>query len=226
LSDSQGEKSPETGSDASHREFIRRPAHSKTVSGQRLQADRKVCRQWGSRPERDSESGPSEREKLRRVNPKSGCQREIGGMGSECFSPSRTWKRRGREVLAGTPGLGIRDRTRCRGGNLRKAAVARKGCRSRFGSYSVGEPKPKREVPGGSSGIDADAEDLKAGCRGYSARPRRGIAQAIRRYVQWTNSGRQANSTRGGRAGGNIGGSARANSSSRQSGATPKGDTL
>jgi hypothetical protein len=215
LSDSQGEESPETGSDASHREFIRRPARSKTVSGQRPRADRKVFRWHGSCPERNSESGPSEREKLRRVNPKSGCQREIGGIGSEWSQPSRTSKRQGRQVLAGTSGPCTRDQIRCRGGNLRKAAVARKGCRSRFGSYSVGEPKPKREGPGGNFRIDADTKDLKVDCRGYSAKPRRGIAQAIRRYIQRRNSEGQVNSTRGGRVGGNTGRSARANSTSK-----------
>jgi len=146
LSDSQGEESPETGSDAAHREFIRRPAHLKTVSGQRPRADRKVCRWHGSRPERDSESGPSERKKLRRVNPRSGCPEQSGSR-SRLLRPSGTLKRRGRLVLAGKPGQSIGDRTRCRGGNLRKAAAARKGCRSRFGSYSAGEPKPKREGP-------------------------------------------------------------------------------
>jgi hypothetical protein len=133
LSDSQREQGPEIGSDATHREFIRRPAHPQTVSGQRPGSGGNAWSRHGSRSGRDSESGPSEREKLRRVNPKSGHPEQSGRR-------SRAMDRQGRRnvagdrVLAGTPAQkSARIKHAVGANNLTKAATAREGRRSRSG---------------------------------------------------------------------------------------------
>jgi len=114
LTDSQREQSPGTESEVTYREFIRRIPPPTTVGGQRPRMDREVRSRYGSRPERDSESRPSERKRLRRVNPKSGFSEQSG--------TGREWiHRQGRRnVEGGSPSVHTRTTRspfdiRCRG---------------------------------------------------------------------------------------------------------------
>jgi hypothetical protein len=161
-------------------------ADLQTAGGQGLKAGRKACFRHGSRPGRDSEPGPSEREKLRRANPTSG-RREKSGRRPRAPYTSGASKRRRRNVLAGASGSGAGDRRRCRGPNLRKAAAIREDRCNRFGSHSEGEPKPERgSFMRATARTAAEAEHLIADCRVYPAQPHRGIAQAIQRYIRRT----------------------------------------
>jgi len=128
-------------------------------------------------------AGQSEREKLRRANPRSGCP-EKSGRRSRALEPSGTLKRRRRRALAGTPAQCARDGTRCRGAQPHESGGDSRGSSQSFGKNSAGAPKPKKDGHGVSSMCQRLDGTPQSGSLNFSAKPHRGIAQAMRRYIQ------------------------------------------
>lgn len=127
-------------------------------------------------------TGQSEREKLRRVNPRSGGP-EQSGRRSRAREPSRTLKRRRRSAWAGTPTQGARDWTRCRGAEPHESGDGSRGSSQSFGKNSAGAPKPRRDGRGVSSTDQRRNGKPHSGTLNFSAKPHRGTAQAMQRYV-------------------------------------------
>jgi len=128
-------------------------------------------------------TGQSEREKLRRVNPRSGGP-EQSGRRSRALAPSGTLKRRRRSAWAGTPTQGARDWTRCRGAEPHESGDGSRGSSQSFGKNSAGAPKPMKDGHGVSSMCQRLDGTPQSGSLNFSAKPHRGIAEAIGRYVQ------------------------------------------
>jgi hypothetical protein len=126
-------------------------------------------------------AGQGEREKLRRVNPMSGGP-EKSGRRSRALEPSGTLKRRRRRALAGTPARCARDWTRCRGAEPHESGDGSRGSSQSFGKNSAGAPKPKKDGHGVSSMSQRRVGTPQSGSLNFSAKPHRGVAQAIRRY--------------------------------------------
>jgi hypothetical protein len=171
----------------------------------------------GSRLERDSESGPGERKKLRRANPRSGASGNAHDAGPN-VKPSRTSNVAGGVALAGRPEYWIVRLKTLKGTKPHESRGGSQGAPHSFGVHSEGEPKPMRGGSGGNSRITVVTENLKAGRSDYAAQLQRGIVQAIRRYVQralW----KAGNSTRGGYGDGNADESTRSRSTSKPFGA-------
>jgi hypothetical protein len=105
------------------------------------------------------------------------------GAGCGRLNPSGTSKRRRRRALAGTPAQCARDRTRCRGGEPHESGGGSRGSSQSFGENSAGAPKPRRDGRGVSSTDQRRNGRPQSGTLNFSAKPQRGIAEAIRRYV-------------------------------------------
>lgn len=144
--------------------FHRRPAHSQTARGQRRnQAERPVVTH-GSRSERDSESGPSERRTLRRVNPRSGASGDEPDAGLNGM-PSRASNVADGVALAGRPEIWTARPKTLQGTKPHESRGGSQGAPQSFGSHSEGEPKPTRDDKRGNPRITADTENPKAeGC--------------------------------------------------------------
>lgn len=127
-------------------------------------------------------TGQSEREKLRRVNPRSGGP-EQSGRRSRALEPSGTLQRRRRRALAGTPAQCARSRTRCRGAEPHESGDGSRGSSQSFGKNSAGAPKPKKDGHGVSSVSQRRIGRPQSGSLNFSAKPHRGIVQAMGRYV-------------------------------------------
>jgi hypothetical protein len=165
LTNSQREQSPEAGRGE---QSANRSRVLPSTNGKRAKAKRRVARLARGTAlalTATAGQGRSEREKLRRANPKSGRQGKPWRR-QQALDPSRASKRRRRNVLPGTSGQGACHRTRCRGQNLTKAAAIRKSRCDRFGPHSEGEPKPTRgSFMRETARTAAEAEHLRAGCR-------------------------------------------------------------
>jgi len=140
--DSQREQSPEVETIATYRDLIVGLHICKRHVGKWTVINRSVEARHGSRPERDSESGPSEREKLRRVNPRSGSiEQSVPGRERQSVKDVET------SQAAGS-GRNARTRysrpIRCRGTKPHGSGGNSQGLPRSFGSYSVGEPKLTR----------------------------------------------------------------------------------
>jgi len=142
LTDSQREQGPEAGTIATYRDLIVGLHIRKRHVGKWTVINRSVEARHGSRPERDSESGPGEREKLRRVNPRSGSiEQSMPGRERQSVKDVETSK---------TAGSGRDARTRysrpirCRGTKPHGSGGNSQGLPRSFGSYSAGEPKLRR----------------------------------------------------------------------------------
>jgi hypothetical protein len=95
----------------------------------------------GSRSERDGESGPSEREKLRRANPRSGSiEQSMPGRERKSVKDVETSKAAGSGKCPPRYSRSIR----CRGTKPHGSGGSSQGLPRSFGSYSVGEPKLRR----------------------------------------------------------------------------------
>jgi len=121
-------------------------------------------------------AGQNEREKLRRVNPKSGGP-EQSGRRSRALEPSGTLKRRRRRTRAGTSAQCARYRTRCRGAEPHESGDGSRGSSQSFGENSAGAPKPKRDGHGVSSMCQRRIGRPQSGTLNFSAKPHRGIAK-------------------------------------------------
>jgi len=183
LSDSQREQGPEAGSGAPHREFIRRIAHPKTTRGQQAGGGPRDTLRARLSFQTRQRAGQSEREMLRRVNPRSGCF-EQSERRSWALEPSGTLRRRRRRALAGTPAQYAHDRTRCRGAEPHESGGGSRGPSQSFGKNSAGAPKPKKDGHGVSSMSQRLDGRPQSGSLNFSAKPHRGIAQAMRRYIR------------------------------------------
>jgi len=182
LSDSQREQGPEAGPDATHRDFSSACASAigrwaKTNGGPRDTPGARLSFRTRQR------TGQSEREKLRRVNPRSGCS-EQSERRSWALEPSGTLRRRRRRALVGTPAQYAHDRTRCRGAEPHESGGGSRGSSQSFGKNSAGAPKPKKDGHGVSSMGQRLVGTPQSGSLNFSAKPHRGIAQAMRRYIQ------------------------------------------
>jgi hypothetical protein len=104
--------------------------------------NRSVEARHGSRPERDSESGPGEREKLRRVNPRSGSiEQSMTSREHQSVKDVETSKAAG----SGRDSRSRYSRSiRCRGTKPHGSGGNSQGLPRSFGSNSVGEPKLTR----------------------------------------------------------------------------------
>jgi hypothetical protein len=107
--------------------------------------NRSVEARHGSRPGRDSESGSSEREMLRRVNPRSGSiEQSMPGRERQTVKDVETSKAAG-------SGRDARTRysrsIRCRGTKPHESGGNSQGLPRSFGSNSAGEPKLTRVGP-------------------------------------------------------------------------------
>jgi len=175
LSDSQREQGPEAGSDATHRDFSSACAFAngrwaKAHGGPRDTPRVRLSFQTRKR------AGQNEREKLRRVNPKSGGP-EQSGRRLRAFEPSGTLKRRRRRARAGTSVRCARDRTRCRGAEPHESGGGSRGSSQSFGKNSAGAPKPKKDGHGVSSMRQRRIGRPQSGSLNFSAKPHRGIAK-------------------------------------------------
>lgn len=122
------------------------------------------------RSDRESVSGPSEREKLRRVNPRSGCP-EKSGSRRRVSEPSRASKRRRRRVLVGRLEHHARRRIRCRGAEPHESGNGSQGSlRSLRVKLWRGTEVQERNVREETPWTAADAEDLKVGGRDFHDR--------------------------------------------------------
>jgi hypothetical protein len=126
-------------------------------------------------------AGQSEREKLRRVNPRSGGP-EQSGRRSRALEPSGTLKRRRRRARTGASAQYARDRTRCRGTEPHESGGGSQGSSQSFGENSAGAPKPKKDGHGVSSMSQRRIGTPQSGSLNFSAKPHSGIVQAMRRY--------------------------------------------
>jgi hypothetical protein len=183
LPDSQREQDPEAESSAPHREFIRRLAHSETAGGYQAGGGPRDTPRARLSFQTRQRAGQSEREKLRRVNPRSGCS-EKSGRRSWALEPSGTLTRRRRRARAGTPTQNAHDRTRCRGAEPHESGGGSRGSSQSFGENSAGAPKPMKDGHGVSSMCQRPDGTPQSGSLNFSAKPHRGIAEAIERYVQ------------------------------------------